>query len=134
MSELYEGSTNENTILEKDMRKILDRSYTAAVGIHRNAIYSLYFGPTCEILIDKINTIDFDRVRENLKTNSDTIYLNNIIFNLKTCEIGFPGIELSTGRYIVGGRYNAQLIKLPATKDEILYILSTVLHMFAGDK
>ena len=134
MSEFYEGSTNQTSISEKDLRKELDRSNTSKIGIRSNAIYSLYFDSTCEILIDNIHTLDFNKVRENLKTNSEKVYLNNIVFNLKTCEVGFPGIELSTGRYIVGGRYNAQIITLDATKEEILYVISTMLHMFAGNK
>jgi hypothetical protein len=132
MSEFYEGTTNESSFTDNQLRKTLDRSYRAQIGVHHNVMYSLYFGPTCEIIIDKIHELDFNRVRENLKTNSNTIYLNNIIFYLDTCQAGFPGIELSTGRYIVGGRYNAQIIKLNATKEEILYVISTMLHMFAS--
>jgi len=133
MSELYESTTNVSLFTDNELRKTLDRSYRSQIGVHHNAMYSLYFGPTCEIIIDKIHELDFDRVRENLKTNSDIIYLNNIVFNLNKCNVGFPGIELSTGRYIVGGRYNAQIIKLNATKEEILYVISTMLHMFGGE-
>lgn len=112
----------------------MSRANTSQIGIHRHAIYSFYFGPTCEILINDIDKVDFHKVRESLKTNSNTIHLNNIIFYLDTCQAGFPGIELSTGRYIVGGRYCAQLIKLSATKEEILYVISTMLHMFGSEE
>jgi hypothetical protein len=110
-----------------------DRSYKAQIGVHRNAIYSLYFGSTCEILIDEINKLDFDKIREIIKTKPNEFSFNNICFNLEKCEIIFQGIELSTGKYITGSN-NILILKLPATKEEILYILSNVLHMFAGEE
>lgn len=108
-----------------------DRSYKSQIGIHHHAIYSLYFDPTCELLIDEINKLEFDKIREIIKTKPNTFSFNNIYFNLEKCEIIFQGIELSTGKYITGGN-NILILKLPATKEEVLYILSTVLHMFGG--
>jgi hypothetical protein len=110
-----------------------DRSYTAEIGVHRHTIFSLYFSPTCEILIDKINKLDFNKIREIIATKPNEFSFNNIYFNLDRYEIIFQGIELSTGKYITGSD-NILILKLPATKEEILYILSTVLHMFAGEE
>ena len=99
-----------------------DRSNTAKIGVHRHSFFSLYFGPDCELLIDGI-----DRY-----VVGDT---SPVEFNFDTCEATFSGMELSPGRWIVGGSaVNRLTVKLTATADEIRYVLAVAKHMFGGDE
>lgn len=111
----------------------MDRTNTAQIGVYRNAIYSLSFGSDCEILIHNINKLDFDKIREIIKTKPNTCKVGDIYFNLETCQAIFPGIEITPGKYIIGNTDSTLMIKLPATKEEILYVISIVLHMFGGE-
>ena len=110
----------------------MDRTNTSQIGVHRNAIYSLSFGPECEILIPSINQLNFDKIRDIITTKPNTCKVGDIYFNLETCQAIFPGIEIAPGKYIVGNTDSILMIKLPATKEEILYVISIVLHMFSG--
>ena len=109
-----------------------DRSFTAEIGVHRKAIYSLSFGPGCEILIPNVAQLNFNALREIVTNKPDTCKVGSIYFNLETCQAIFPGIQIAPGKYIVGTTDSTLIINLPATKEEILYVLFIVLHMFGG--
>lgn len=111
-----------------------DRSHTSQIGVNRKAIYALSFGPECEILIPNVNQLDFDKIREIIKTKPNSCKVGDIYFNLETCQAIFPGIQIVPGKYIVGTTDSTLMIKLPATKEEILYVLFIVLHMFGGEE
>ena len=112
----------------------MDKSFTAQIGVHRKAIYSLSFNPTCEILIPDINNLDFDKIKEIVTTKPDTCKVGDIYFNLEKRQAIFPGIQIATGKYIVGNTDSTLIINLPATKEEILYLLFIILHMFGGEE
>lgn len=112
----------------------MDRTNTAQIGVHRNAIYSLSFGSECEILIPNVNKLNFEKIREIIKTKPNTCKVGDIYFNLEVPQAIFPGIQIAPGKYIVGNTDSILMIKLPATKDEILYVISIVLHMFGGEE
>jgi len=111
----------------------MDKSFTSKIGVHRKAIYSLSFSPDCEILIPNINNLDFDKIREIVTTKPDTCKVGSLYFNLVESQVIFPGIELTPGKYIVGNTDSTLMIKLPATKEEILYLLYIVLQLFGGE-
>ena len=98
-----------------------DRSNTAKIGIHRHSLFSFYFGPDCELLIDGIDRYVAGDI-------------SPVEFNFDTCEATFSGIELSPGRWIVGGVGPRLTVKLTATADEIRYVLMVGKHMFGGDE
>ena len=99
----------------------IDRSNTAKIGLHRHSLFSFYFGPDCELLIDGIDRYVAGEA-------------SPIEFNFDTCEATFTGMELSPGRWIVGGSTGRLTIKLPATAAEIRYVLTLAKHMFGGDE
>ena len=112
----------------------MDKSFTAKIGVNRKAIYSLAFSPDCEILIPCINQLDFDKIREIITTKPDTCKVGDIYFNLVERQAIFPGIQIATGKYIVGNTDSTLIINLPVTKEEILYVFFIVLHMFGGQE
>jgi hypothetical protein len=112
----------------------MDKSFTAKIGVHRKTIYSLAFSPTCEILIPSINNLDFDKIREIVTSKPDTCKVGSIYFNLVESQAIFPGIEITPGKYIVGNTDSTLIINLPATKEEILYLLYIVLQLFGGEE
>jgi hypothetical protein len=111
----------------------MDKSFTAQIGVHRKAIYSLAFSPDCEILIPGINKLDFDKIKEIITTKPDKCKVGDIYFNLEKRQAIFPGIQIAPGKYIVGNTDSTLIISLPATKEEILYVFFIVLHMFGGE-
>ena len=50
----------------------MSRANTAQIGIRRNRIYSLNFGG-CEIYIDNINKLDYEKLKNDIKSNEDII-------------------------------------------------------------
>lgn len=113
---------------------MVDRSYTAKIGLHRHSIFSLYFGVDCEIMIDRIGEIDFAKLRAEMASGADIITAGKMTVDLKYRVITFPGILLSPGRWIAGGTGEAASVSVPATREEILYILWVMVHMFGGDE
>jgi hypothetical protein len=116
-----------------------DRSYTAKIGLHRQTVFSLYFGPNCEIMIDRIGEIDFARLRADIAAGSDIITAGTMTVDLKYRVVTFPGILLSPGRWMAGGVADAALaeaasVSVPATREEILYVLWVMVHMFGGEE
>ncbi len=112
----------------------MDRTDTAQIGIHRNNIFSLYFG-TYEFLIPNVQNIDFDYLREVLDKKPTTVQIKNLVFSITEDVVTatFTGMELKKGVWITGKTTEEHTVTLQGIpKKEIYYMVYLLLHLFGG--
>ena len=110
----------------------MDRTDTAQIGIHRNNIYSLYFGKY-EFLIPDLESFDSEYLRTAIRKKHSTIHIQNLTFTISEDVVTatFTGMEISKGVWVTGNTTEQHTITLEGVpKQEVYYMIYLILHMF----
>lgn len=89
----------------------MNRAFTAAIGVERHTDWLLNFGTVKIQLIGPLELITFDE---------------------EACTATFFGLEAAPGEWIAVGSGALCKVSLPATAEEIRYILGIYRHLTAA--
>lgn len=101
------------------------------IDIHRNNIFSLYFGKY-EFLIPDLESFDYKYLRSVVQKKDKTIHIKNITFTIyeDVVTATFSGMELKKGLWITGTTQEEHSIKLEdVCTQDLYYMIYLILHM-----
>jgi hypothetical protein len=114
----------------------MSRAYSAAIGIYKEQIYTFDFGSTddfgsgFQILLADVGVLDRPAIKAAIAANTDLLTVGPIQFNLRDCSANFKGARIGPTSWITSDYADTLIMcSLPATRDEIVYLVKSLIHL-----
>ena len=108
----------------------MSRAYRASIGIFRKQFYTFDFQNNFHIVIADIAALDRPAIKAALAADANTITVGPIQFDLKTCTAILKGTRIGPTSWIVSDYSDTlSMSNLPATRDEIEYLIKSLIHL-----